>query len=364
MTSYITTQQLFTGEEWIQNCKMLIEDGYIIAIEPYSAEPEHEMIVPAFIDLQVYGAGGRLLSAYPEVASLQALHDACISEGTHYFLPTVATNSPEVISQCIKAVRDYWEQGGQGCLGLHLEGPWLNPVRRGAHLEQFMHSPTKDEVLSLLAEGRDIIKMITLAPECCADEIVEILLANNILLSAGHSDATYDQAIEGFGKGIRLATHLFNAMSPFQHRAPGLAGAILDHPSAMCSIIPDGLHVNWVAVKLAYKLMKERLFVITDAVTDTDIGPYKHRLAKDYYEADGVLSGSALSMLKACNNLICYAGLDKTEALRLCAYNPARAFGMQDKLGCLKIGYKASYVSVQEKDNQFVLNKKCDVRCL
>jgi N-acetylglucosamine-6-phosphate deacetylase len=357
MTTHITTKKLFTGKDWINNCTLVIEDGIIRSIDPCEEEPAHELLVPAFIDLQVYGAGGKLFSAYPEPESLKILYDACVAQGTHFFLPTVATNSPEIISRCIHAVRLYWESGGQGCLGLHLEGPWLNPKRKGAHLEQYMYAPSTQDVQSLLDEGKDVVKMITLAPERCSEEVIKMLLANDILLSAGHSDATYDQAINGFNQGISLATHLYNTMSPFQHRAPGLAGAILHHPTIMSSIIPDGFHVNWVAVQLALQLLGDRLFVITDAVTETNEGPYQHHLATDYYESNGVLSGSALSMLKACNNLMRFAKLDITEALKLCSLNPARAFKMDHSLGKLLPGYKANFISlVETRDGLLPLN--------
>ena len=348
MPTHISTKKLFTGTHWMHHCTLVVDNERIIAIEPCADEPTHDLLVPAFIDLQVYGAGGRLFSAYPEPESLQVLYDACVANGTHFFLPTVATNSPEIISRCIKAVRAYWNNGGKGCLGLHLEGPWLNPKRKGAHIEEFMYAPSVETVQSLLNEGKEVIKMITLAPECCSDEVIKLLLANNILLSAGHSDATYEQAINGFNQGISLATHLYNAMSPFQHRAPGLAGAILHHPTVMSSIIPDGFHVNWVGVQLAQKLLGDRLFVITDAVTDTTEGPYQHQLATDFYESNGVLSGSALSMLKACNNLIRFAGVEKSTALQLCSYNPARAFNMDLSLGKLLPGYKANFISLVE----------------
>lgn len=356
MMRTITTQKLFTGDHWLHNCMLVIEEGLIKAVESFTGEPEHELIVPAFIDLQIYGAGGRLFSVYPHADSLELLYQSCLKGGTQYFLPTVATNSPEVISSCIKAVRSFWEKGGKGCLGLHLEGPWLNPIRKGAHLAEFMHAPTVSEVESLLEEGKDVIKIITLSPECCSREVIKLLRANDIKISAGHSDATYEQALQGFDQGIQLATHLFNAMSPFQHRAPGLAGAILNHSTVMASIIPDGYHVDWVALKLAQRLMWDRLFVITDAVTDTQEGPYQHYPAGDRYEAGGVLSGSALTMLKACNNLIQHAGLDKAEALRLCSLYPAKAIGMENSLGRLDPGFQASFISVREFPNGFELN--------
>lgn len=357
MIRTVTTRQLFTGDHWLYDCKLVIENELIKSLESFEGEADHEILVPAFIDLQVYGAGGKLFSAYPEANSLEILYRSCLQAGTHYFLPTIATNQPEVISRCIKAVHDYWENGGKGCLGLHLEGPWLNPLKSGAHLSEFMHEPTLAEVATLIEEGKGAIQMITLAPECCSPAIIKYLLEKKINISAGHSNATYEQAMQGFDQGIHLSTHLFNAMSPFQHREPGLAGAILHHESVMASMIPDGYHVHWAALRLAQRLMGERLFVITDAVTDTQLGPYQHTFSGDRYEASGKLSGSALTMLKACNNLIQYMGLDKTEAIRLCSLYPARAIGRDDKIGKLGPGYRPAYISLTETTTGYVINE-------
>ena len=358
MTTQITTRRLFTGSHFLHDCSLQVENGKIVSIEPFLGTPEHELIAPAFIDLQIYGAGGRLFSLYPEVDSLELLYQSCLSGGTHYFLPTVATNSPEVISQCISAVRSYWAKGGKGCLGLHLEGPWLNPVKRGAHLEKFMHPPAIESVKALLDEGREVIKMITLAPEICSSAVIQLLLDHNIKLSAGHSNATYEEGLSGFDQGIQLATHLFNAMSPLQHRAPGLVGAIFNHNKAMSSIIPDGYHVDWPVIKLAHRIMGGRLFIITDAVTTTDAGPYQHQLVEDRYEAAGVLSGSALSMLKACNNIITHCGIAIEEALRMCSLYPAQAFGLDSQLGKLEPGYQAAYISLKESKTDFSLTNR------
>lgn len=352
----VSTRKLFTGKDWLFNCSLHIEDGQIIEIAPLQGNPSHNILVPAFIDLQIYGAGGRLFSVYPEVSSLELLYQECIKGGNPFFLPTVATNSPSVISACISAVKSYWNKGGKGCLGLHLEGPWLNPDKKGAHIAKYMYSPSLSQVQTLLEEGRGVIKMITLAPECCSQEVIQLLLANGIRISAGHSTASYEQANEGFEQGIQLATHLFNAMPAFQHRSPGLVGAILNHSSVMASIIPDGYHVDWPVIEVAQKIMKDRLFVITDAVTDTDQGPYQHLLATDRYEANEVLSGSALTMLKACNNLINYAKLSKEEALRMCSLYPARAFGIDNQVGLLLPGYQAAYISLHENEKGFTLN--------
>jgi len=241
------------------------------------------LIVPAFIDVQVYGAAKKLLAVYPDQSTLQLMYEDFIKHGTVLFIPTLATNTIEVFKKSIDAVRNYWNAGGKGVYGLHLEGPWLNEIKRGAHVREWIHSPTISEVKDLLTYGKGVIKIITIAPEACSDEVVDLVLSQDIILSAGHSNATYQQSIKGFEKGISTVTHLYNAMSPLHHREPGLTGATLHHSKVMASIIPDGHHVDYAAVSIAKKIMGKRLFAITDAVTETNVGPYQHQLAGDKY---------------------------------------------------------------------------------
>lgn len=309
------------------------------------------VIAPAFIDAQIYGAYGKLLSVYPEKDSLVKLVEYCRKGGAAYCVPTVATNTKEVFYKAIDAIKDYWNSGGEGVLGIHLEGPWINPVKRGAHLEELIHTPTLQEVKELLAYGKGVIKTITLAPEVCSEEIIDYICLQDIVISAGHSNATYQQAMKGFEQGIGAVTHLFNAMSAFQHREPGLAGAAMNQERAMVSIIPDGHHVDYAAIQVAKKVLKERLFAITDAVTETDKGPYQHYLAGDKYESAGILSGSALMMNKAAYNLMHHAGIELEEALRMCSLYPAKLLGIDRETGRIRPGYKADIVVLDDQLN-------------
>jgi N-acetylglucosamine-6-phosphate deacetylase len=351
-----TADRVFTGEAWLPGYTVLAEDGRIIDLAPSASLPGDmvpekfpgSFIAPAFIDLQIYGAHRRLLAAYPERDSLFKLNDYCNKGGAAFCMPTVATNSKEIVLQCIDAVRDYWNHEGEGILGLHLEGPWINPLKRGAHIESLIHSPSVEEARELLDYGRGVIKIITLAPELCSREVIELILSDNILISAGHSNATYRQAIKSFDNGIPAVTHLYNAMSPLQHREPGLVGATMVHPAVMASIIPDGHHVDYAAIRIAKQVMKERLFVITDAVTHTDTGDYQHQFEEDKYTSSGILSGSALTMLKAVHNLVGYAGIDLAEALRMCSLYPARLIKMDDQLGRIAKNHSAKMVVVDE----------------
>ncbi len=352
----IIADRIFTGETWLADHAVLMENGLIINVIPSALLPKEikcekfpgSFLAPAFIDLQIYGAYGKLLAVYPEADSLYKLNEYCNKGGAAYCLPTVATNAIDVFYKSIDAVKDYWKKEGKGILGLHLEGPWINPVKRGAHAEKFIHSPSLKEVEELLNYGKGVIKIITLAPEVCDKKIIDCILADNIIISAGHSNATYAEAMQGFANGISLVTHLYNAMSPLMHRAPGLAGATMDHSSVMSSIVPDGYHVDYAAIRIARQVMKERLFVITDAVTETQDGYYQHHLAGDKYEAGGILSGSSLTMSKAFFNLVHHAGIDMEEVLRMCSLYPARAMKLDDQLGKIEKNYKASFIVIDE----------------
>ncbi|MFI5186153.1 MAG: N-acetylglucosamine-6-phosphate deacetylase [Chitinophagales bacterium] len=351
------TDKLFTGDNWLYDQVLVVNKGIIEKVIPASLFTEDVPVeyfpgcfmAPAFIDLQIYGAHQKLFAVYPGTDSLDKLKKYCNSGGAAYCLPTVATNTMDVFYKCIDAIRDYWNKGGGGILGLHIEGPWINPAKRGAHIESFIHSPARREVEELIGYGRDVIKMITLAPEVCSREVIDFILNNNIIVSAGHSNATYKQAMQGFNNGIKTATHLYNAMSSLQHREPGLVGAIFNNENVMCSIIADGHHVNYEAIRIAKKIMGQRLFAITDAVTETNEGYYQHYLAGDKYEAAGILSGSALTMSKALQNLVNHAGIELEEALRICSLHPAKVMGLENELGKIEKGHKAKMIVMNEK---------------
>ncbi|MBS1634043.1 MAG: N-acetylglucosamine-6-phosphate deacetylase [Bacteroidetes bacterium] len=349
--------RIFTGNEWKESHAVIIENGMIREMVP-SVQLSDDMVtekfpgcilVPAFIDLQIYGAYGKLLAVHPDADALFSLKEYCNKGGAAYCLAAVATNNKEVFFKCIDAVKDYWNRGGEGILGLHIEGPWLNPVKRGAHVESLIHIPDKSEVKELMEYGKDVIKMITLAPEICSKEIIELILSYDIVISAGHSNATYDEAMLGFKNGITTVTHLYNAMSPLQHRQPGLVGAAMDHSSVMASIIPDGFHVDFAAIRIAKKAMTDRLFVITDAVTETTEGYYLHHLSGERYTASGVLSGSALTMEKAVRNLIRHTGIQPEEALKMCSLYPAKALRIDNRLGKIEKEFEAK-ITVLDDD--------------
>lgn len=350
-------EKIFTGEEWITGHAIIVKNEIIHEIVRYDNIPSEANIIsytagflaPCFIDIQIYGAFGSLLSVHPTVKTLEKLHEYCKCGGANYFQPTVATNSYQVFYKCIDAVKDYRNKGGQGVIGLHIEGPWINKAKRGAHIEAFIHSPTVAQAKALLEYGKGIITMITLAPEVCSTEVIDLINSYGVIISAGHSNATFDEANDGFNKNINTATHLYNAMSPLQHRAPGMVGAIMNHGSVMSSIVPDGYHVDFAALRIAKKVMKERLFFITDAVTQTNEGPYPHQAEGDKYVSNGILSGSALTMAKSVKNGVEKAGIELSEALRMASLYPAMVMKLDNNLGKIAKGYKAAFVQMDNK---------------
>lgn len=358
-THAYSAAKIFTGDSWLHDHVVITERSVITAVIPSGSLPpgivvQHfpdAILAPAFIDLQIYGAHGKLLAVYPEPDSLFKLNEYCRSGGAAYCLPTVATNAYEVFYQSIDAIRKYWEESGEGVLGLHIEGPWIHPARKGAHIESYIHSPSLEQAKTLLEYGKGVIKIITLAPEVCSQEVIDLVLSYNIIISAGHSNATYTEATHSFTKGITAVTHLYNAMSPLQHRAPGLAGAAMDSKKVMASIIPDGHHVDYAAIRIAKEVMKERLFVITDAVTETTEGYYPHHLEGSKYVSNNILSGSALTMNKAVQNLVAYTGIDWGEALRMCSLYPAKVVGLEKELGKIEKGFKAKMVLLNERND-------------
>jgi N-acetylglucosamine-6-phosphate deacetylase len=359
MKHALTNATIYTGKEILSGSAILINDGVIVGFA-YDADipDDYELrdlqgtnIAPAFIDLQIYGGNGHLFSADPSFEAIDATYQYCLKGGASKFLITAATNSPEVFSKSISVVKQYLSEGGKGMPGLHLEGPWINPEKRGAHILEYIHKPTLDEAKKLIDEAEGVVKMITLAPEMVDDEIVDYIRSNGIIVAAGHSNATFRQAMKGFQK-ISFATHLFNAMSQFQSREPGMVGAIYDHPSVCCSLVADGIHVDFNAIRISKRILGERIWLITDAVSATSTGPYQHVFKNDRYTLpNGTLSGSALTMMKAVKNCVEHIGIEIEEALRMGSLYPAKVLGIDHKTGLIERNYEASFVVFDNEMN-------------
>ena len=359
MKQALTNATIYTGKEILSGSAILINDGVIVGFVYDSDIPDdYELrdlqganIAPAFIDLQIYGGNGYLFSADPSIEAIEATYKYCLEGGASKFLITAATNSAAVFSKSISVVKQYLSQGGKGMPGLHLEGPWINPEKRGAHILEYIHKPTLDEAKKLIDEADGVVKIITLAPEMVDDEIVDYIQSNGIIVSAGHTNATFGQAMKGLEK-INIATHLFNAMSQFQSREPGMVGAIYDHPSVCCSLVADGIHVDFNAIRISKKILGKRIWLITDAVSETSTGPYQHVFKNDRYTLpNGTLSGSALRMMKAVKNCVEHVGINIEEALRMGSLYPAKVLGIDHKTGLIERNYEASFVVFDNEMN-------------
>ncbi|HEV3413501.1 MAG TPA: N-acetylglucosamine-6-phosphate deacetylase [Puia sp.] len=360
MSTAFIAPGIFTGHDIQTGKAVLVREGKIADIVPLADIPAGYrirelpgyMLAPAFIDLQIYGGNGLLFSAELSTAALEATYEYCLEGGCTQFMITLATNSIDKFLRALEVAREYRNNGGKGLLGVHLEGPYINPAKRGAHLEKFIKTPTPDEIRTLLQKGKDIFRMMTIAPERCDRECIELLLRSGIIVSAGHSNATYEEAIDGFYQGIPAATHLFNAMSPLQGRQPGMLGAIYDNNDVRCSIVCDGVHVDFASVRISKKIMGDRLFFITDAVTEVQYGEYSHIFRGDRYTLpDGTLSGSSLTMLRAVRNGVEHAGIPLPEALRMASYYPAAVLGESERRGCIRPGARADLILLDEELN-------------
>ena len=349
---------IYTGREKIVSKALIVENDKIkeiteIGLIPHNAtkvDCKNGIISPGVIDLQIYGAGGYLFSNKPSAPALKSMIYSLLSSGTTGFYPTLATNSLEIFREAIKVVK---ENPHPAVLGLHFEGPYINPSKRGAHLIQYIKRPEKKEVEELLKAADGVLKIITLAPEMCDPEIIKLLVDNGVTVSAGHSNATFDEAVKGYENGITTTTHLFNAMSPLHHRGTGLPGAAYLSEKAYASIIADGIHVDFNTLMISKKIMKERLFLITDAVVENKDGAYVHVKKEDRFTLpDGTLSGSMLTLLKAVGNCVKYAGIPLDEALRMASTYPAQVMNLSDR-GRIEEGLKAN-LTIFSKDFQSI----------
>jgi N-acetylglucosamine-6-phosphate deacetylase len=357
MTLEYSTKALFTGSEWLNDVVIHIDHDVVVGInqEGFDANDAIPFIIPALIDLQLYGADGKLLSEFPEKETIEKIYQYCIESGTGFFQPTIASQSMDIIYASIDAVKAYQAFGGKGCIGLHIEGPWIHISKKGAHDASVIHVPDIKAVESILAYGKDAISMITLAPEVCSPAIIKTIQDSGVIVSAGHTNASYENAMHFFDDGIPVATHLFNAMSSFQHRAPGVVGALFNHPTAMSSIVPDGYHVDYAAIRVAKKIMGDRLFCITDAVTETSTGLYQHTLVGDKYESAGTLSGSALTQLKSIQNLVEHVDIPLDEAIKMCSIYPAKVMQNKNITGSIEVNKKANLLCLSAE--LAILNK-------
>ena len=351
---------LLTPErQWRGDC--LVEDGKIVALEEHIPVSDHQPVIdgsglylaPGFIDLQCNGGFGCDFTAVP--ATIWEVAAQLPQFGVTSFLPTIITSPLETI-EAAQAVLKEGGGNGQGAipLGLHVEGPYLNPAKKGAHNLSYLREPSVAEVASWSPQNG--VRLVTLAPELSkARAVIERLVANSVIVSAGHSMATFDEAMLAFEQGVCYGTHLFNAMRPLHHRAPALAGALLADERVTIGLIPDGVHVHPALVKMVWQAAAGRLNVVTDgmAAMGWSVGKYRlgeHIVTVDETTArlvDGTLAGSIVTLDLAVRNLRAWTGCTIGEAVRTVTEVPADLLGLRQK-GRLVVGCDADLVLLDE----------------
>ncbi|WP_448700999.1 N-acetylglucosamine-6-phosphate deacetylase [Mucilaginibacter sp. AW1-3] len=343
--------KLISGGLVSDNKAVLIEGEYItdvidagtIPAQAQKIDLNGDYLSPGFIDLQLYGAGQPLFfGGDPSAQALQQMEQVLLQQGTTGFLATIATNTSQIVEQGIQAALAYRDKCMGNFLGLHLEGPYLNPKRRGAHPDSLIKKATLAEVKHWVEMAEGTIKMMTVAPELQDREVLEYLHEQGIVLSSGHSDATYAEARGFINNPVKAITHLYNAMPPMHHRQPGIIPAIFED-KPYTSVVADGIHVDFVMIKLAKRELGAQLFLITDAVAESKSGVYQHVFKGDHYTMpDGTLSGSSLTMLKAVQNCVTKADIDLAEAINMATLYPARLIGADAQTGKIEKNYEAN----------------------
>jgi len=314
-------------------------------------------LLPGFIDLQINGGFGYDFTADPD--SIWSVGSELPKYGVTSFLPTIITAPPESIKAAQKKILtgppgDY---RGAGVLGLHIEGPFLNPVKKGAHNPEHLRLPDPDLYKDFSPDFG--IRLVTLAPEISgASLIIDMLSRNGVVVSAGHSAATYQEGLKAIEDGIRYLTHSFNAMSPYHQHDPGLLGAALDDDRIMLGLIADGIHVHPSVIRMLMRTAgTERLNLVTDAVGALGRPPGEYLLGDQPITvtesgvrlSDGTLAGSNLSADMAVRNLMNFTGCNLSEAAQTISTNPARLLHLDSKIGQISTGSDADLVLVTEQ---------------
>lgn len=309
---------------------------------------EATYIAPGFIDLQVNGGFGAEVGDDPE--AIRALAARLPETGVTAFLPTIITSPPERYPKAIAAFAASRAVSGARPLGLHVEGPLLSPRRHGAHRRDLIE--TADPRVLETFDG-DVVRLVTLAPERPdAPACIRGLVERRILVSLGHTDATYEQFVAGVAAGARMATHLYNAMSPFEHRAPGAVGAALLDDRVTVGLIADGVHTHPASLKLAVRAKgATRIALVTDMMAAAGMPPGAYMLGGQPVRvdegsarlADGRLAGSLLTMDQAVRNMTRWTDATMADALRMASAVPAHLLGRED-MGRIRIGNAADLV--------------------
>ncbi len=358
---------LYTPTARLEDAALVVENGIITRIGASSTVPSPrdatildargKIIAPGYMDLQLNGAFGDDFTANPE--TIWRVAAKLPRYGVTSFLPTVITAPLEHYDAARHVLKNRPAQfRGAEPLGLHIEGPFLNPQKKGAHNPAYLCAPDAELILDWSrANG---VWLVTLAPELPrALELVRDLNARGVVVSMGHTLANVDEANAGYDAGIRYATHVPNAMPALEHRAPNAAGAVLANPEWIAGIIPDGIHLHPALVKIIWLAKTSRVNLVSDAMAALGMSPGIYRLndfdvmvtTRDARLQDGTLAGSILPLDAAVRNFIAYTNCSLAEALETVTRTPARLLNLQNERGALAEGMLADLVMLDETLN-------------
>ena len=348
--------QLFSGKEFFDNRALLIDGENIIdVINEHDIPNNFEIqklnggiLSPGFIDLQVNGGGGKLFNNSPDKESLNAIIEAHQHFGTTSIMPTVISDSLNVLKRCATTISEEIEDN-KSLLGVHIEGPFFNVKYRGVHQKQYINTINSD-YLNLFESLQDFPVMLTLAPECISTKQLKHLKSLGFKILAGHTDASYDQLEEAIKYGLDGFTHLFNAMGQISAREPGVVGSALTFDNATASIIVDLHHVHPSLIQMAYKQKPQgKLFFVSDSMATIHHGEPSFELYDEIVSeskgriinSEGKLAGSSITQIDAIKNAYQSCNIPLNEALAMASRYPAEYLGVANYLGSLESGYRA-----------------------
>jgi len=349
---------IFTGDEFLYDSAVIIEKRKISQVVKESElskdiekiDLKGKTIAPGFFDVQVNGGGGTLFNDTPSVEGIRSIFEGHKQFGTTDFLPTFITGSSKGMLEASNAVNACLDNRLHGVRGIHFEGPFLNAKKAGVHDKSYVREINNSD-LEIIKSVKSGVTLLTVAPEYVPNDHIKDMVANDIFISLGHTDASYEEASEALASGAKCTTHLFNAMTALGSRAPGVVGAALDDTKSWMGIIVDGHHVSFPSARIAIRAKeKGKTILVTDAMPPVGgngegftLGDYEIEVKNGQCITMGdVLAGSALDMASAVRNSIQQLGIDKGEALRMASRYPAEFLDLSHRIGSISAGFDAN----------------------
>lgn len=360
MSQCFHAERLFDGQRFHNDVYFQSVNGKVQFIDAPTSDPVTELsglVVPGFIDVQVNGGGGAFFNADQSVDCLAQIARAHGQFGSTANMPTLITDDIAIMRRAADAVAEAVAKNTPGILGVHFEGPHLSLPKKGTHSEQFIR-PISNEEFAIYERDDLGIKMVTLAPENVSAADIKRLVAMGVKVSLGHTNADYETTMSALDAGADGFTHLFNAMSAFTSREPGVVGAALWHDSSWCGLIVDGHHLHPDSAKLAIRTKQRgKIMLVTDAMppvgTDAEEfdffdGRKVYRTGDRLNSSTGELAGSVLDMASAVRNTVNTLDISLAESLRMASLYPAQYLGLAQCKGRLLNGFDADFVALDE----------------